>query len=133
MALLNNDTPGVILYVYDLNSGGTLNKSGYSRAKLHEISEDGGDGSVQESTNSEEQFESSLQLGRRAPYSYKNSMTPSSNFNIRSRYLSRVGTKVLARKITTIINLLWVVYVRLQIDCNIRMSYYFCIFIRSSQ
>ena len=91
MTLLNfnNDTPGVTLYAYDLNSGGALNKSGYSRAKLHEISEDGKGGSIQESTDSE------LQLGRRAPHSYKNSITPSSNLKIRNRYLSRMGTKVI--------------------------------------
>ena len=67
--------------------------SGQRRARLYEIGE-AGTGSVQEATDSEQQ--SLLQLGRRAPYSYKSSLlVPSSDFHIRNRYLSRsLGAKV---------------------------------------
>ena len=82
--------PGIILYLYDVNSGGKLNMSGQRRATLYKIGE-GGNGSV--ARDLEQQ--GVLQLGRRAPYNYENSpLVASSNFHIRNRLLSRMGTKV---------------------------------------
>ena len=88
---------GTILLVFDLSFGGTLNKSGRSRARLHKVSEDvDGIDSVPEASDLSSGQQSVLQLGRRAPYIYRKSLlVRRSDFHIRNRYLSKVGAKVI--------------------------------------
>ena len=67
--------------------------SGKRRARLIQ-NDEVGVGSNQEATDSEQQFDSVVRLGRRAPYS--SPLVPSSDFRIRNRLLSRMGTRVIA-------------------------------------
>ena len=79
---------GILLYVLDSTSGGNLNLSAWTRAKIEAAKEKEEEAKKQEAAKAKD----ILNSGTRAPY--VSNITPPSAFHIRNRYLSRMGAKV---------------------------------------
>ena len=85
---LTHTHTGILLYVLDSTSGGNLNLSAWTRAKIEKAKKEEEEAKKQEAAKSKD----ILNSGTRAPY--VSNITPSSAFHIRNRYLSKMGAKV---------------------------------------
>ena len=81
---------GILLYILDSTSGGNLNLSAWTRAKIEKAKEK----EEEEEKKRQEAAKAKdiLNSGTRAPY--VSNISPPSAFHIRNRYLSRMGAKV---------------------------------------
>ena len=86
---LTHTHTGTLLYVLDSTSGGNLNLSAWTRAKIEKAKkEEEEEAKKQEAAKAKD----ILNSGTRAPY--VSNITPPSAFHIRNRYLSKMGAKV---------------------------------------
>ena len=77
---------GILLYVLDSGSGGELNKTACTRKREEKELK------AREEREAEKKREGEM-MKTRVTESYTSNITPKSAFQIRNRYLSRVGTK----------------------------------------
>ena len=79
--------PGILLYILDSGAGGELNKSAWARNREERERKE------REEKEREQKKAGEMMKGS-INDSYHSNITPSTAFQIRNRYLSRVGTKV---------------------------------------